>query len=386
MTGRPRILILSYSPLASGPRPLKQIALLSKQYDVTTAGYGAAPLESLRHIELVQSAPYSTSLISRLKYRLAFVLRMYRLASAWNLRDKAALELLSNQEWDIVIAHDVKTIYVANCLSAKHGVLADLHEYAPKQGDDVLAWRLLMAPYYRWLCRTEVVKAAAVTTVSLGIVGEYEREFGFTPELVANATPFHDLAPTPVSTPIRLVHSGSAVAARKIEVMIEAVRHTSADVTLDLYLVESNSAYFRRLKDLAGDSARIHFRDAVPYDELIPTLNQYDIGVSILPPTNFNHLWALPNKFFDYIQARLGVIIGPSPEMARIVREFSVGHISPDFSADSLARVLESITPDQVGEWKRASHGHARELSAGEQVKVWASIVERMLAGTYPSR
>ena len=382
---KPRILILTYSPISSGPRPLKQIDYLSKSYDVTTAGYGHAPNESLRHIEFIQSNPYSSSVFSRPRYQVAFALRLYRLASEWNLRDKAAYELLSGEEWDVIIAHDVKTIFLANRLSAKHGVLSDLHEYAPRQGDDALAWRLLIAPYYRWLCRTEVTKAAAVTTVSLGIVEEYRREFGIESELVVNATPFHDLAPTPVSALLRLVHSGSAAPARKLEVMIEAVRETSANVTLDLYLIEGNSEYLRRLKELAGDSDRIRFRDSVPYSELVRTLSEYDLGLSILPPVNFNHLWALPNKFFDYIQARLGVIIGPSPEMARIVGEYEIGAVTEDFSARSLSRLLETITPDQVMDWKAASHRHARELSGEEQVKVWGSIVKRLLAADQPS-
>ena len=377
----PSILVLTYTWSSREPRALKQIRYLKNYYDVTTAGFGPAPDDVVPHIRLTQETAYSDSRFSRARYLLTLGLRLYRLVSRWDLRDRAAYELLSTRHWDLVIAHDVKTISLANRLSAKHGVLSDLHEYAPRQGDDALAWRLLIAPYYRWLCRTEVTKAAAVTTVSLGIVEEYRREFGIESELVVNATPFHDLAPTPVSALLRLVHSGSAAPARKLEVMIEAVRETSANVTLDLYLIEGNSEYLRRLKELAGDSDRIRFRDSVPYSELVRTLSEYDLGLSILPPVNFNHLWALPNKFFDYIQARLGVIIGPSPEMARIVGEYEIGAVTEDFSARSLSRLLETITPDQVMDWKAASHRHARELSGEEQVKVWGRLVEDLLIG-----
>ena len=49
--------------------------------------------------------------------------------------------------------------------------------------------------------------------------------------------------------------------------------------------------------------------------------NQYDVGVFLLPASFPNQVHVLPNKLFDYIQARLAVAIGPSHEMAEVVRD-----------------------------------------------------------------
>ena len=377
---RPSILILTYSLISREPRALKQINYFSGRYEVTTAGFGPAPNPKLQHIRLTQENPHSGSLFGRMRHLMLMSLRFYRLRDRFDARDRSALQMLSGEEWDVVIAHDVKTITVANKLKAKSGVLIDLHEYAPRQGDEVLAWRLLIAPYFRWLCRKEVTKATAVTTVSQGIVEEYKRVFGLDAALVVNATPYQEIAPLPVSSPIRLVHSGSPAPARRLEVMVEAVRDSTANVTLDLFLIEGESDYLDRLKALAGGSNRVRFRDAVPYSELVSTLNNFDVGISILPPVNFNHLWALPNKFFDYVQARLGVIIGPSPEMKRIVDEYGIGGVTDDFTAESLVRLLDRLTPEQVASWKDSAHRSARELSSEKQVEVWGEIVARMIA------
>lgn len=379
---KPRILILTYSLISREPRALKQINYFSDDYEVTTAGFGPAPDSRLQHIQLEQKDPHSGSFLARMRYLLLMGFRLYRLRDKYDLRDRSAFDLLSDQEWDVVVAHDLKSVTIANRLRSKHGVLLDLHEYAPLQGDEALAWRLLIAPYFRWLCRTEVQRAAAVTTVSQGILDKYEKEFGVKSTLVVNATPYQDLTPGPVSSPIRLVHSGSPARARRLEVMVEAVRDTTAKVTLDLFLIDGGSAYLAQLKALAGDSERIRFRDAVPYADLVSTLNGYDLGISVLPPVNFNHLWALPNKFFDYVQARLGVIIGPSPEMKRIVDEYGIGGVADDFSAESLARLLDRLTPEQVEGWKQNAQRHARELSSEEQVKVWGRVVKDLLASS----
>lgn len=375
----PRILVLTYTLISREPRALKQISYLKSRFNVTTAGFGPAPDPSVQHIELTQETAYSHNRLSRLRYVLMLALRRYRLVNKGDLRDRAAFDVLSVTKWDLIIAHDVKTISLANRLASARGVLSDLHEYAPRQGENVFAWQLLIAPYFRWLCRTEVAKAAAVTTVSQGIVDEYRKQFGIVAHLDVNASPYQALSPGRVTSPIRLVHSGVAGRARKLEVMIEAVLHTTADVTLDLYLVQNGSSYFGELQRLAGSSERISFRDPVPYDRLVQTLNDYDVGLSIIAPTTFNLAWCLPNKFFDYVQARLGVIIGPSPEMSRIIQERGFGTISENFSAPSLAHILETITPGQVRAWKDASDEHARDLSAEEQLKVWGMLVDKLL-------
>ncbi|WP_284297550.1 hypothetical protein [Homoserinibacter gongjuensis] len=105
------------------------------------------------------------------------------------------------------------------------------------------------------------------------------------------------------------------------------------------------------------------------------------MGLSIFPPTTFNLAWCLPNKFFDFIQARLGVIVGPSPEMKRFVDDYEVGLVLPDFEPASLAAALEALTPERVSEWKHASNRHVHELSGEEQGKIWGRLVADMVAG-----
>src|SRR5690606_15907970 len=115
------------------------------------------------------------------------------------------------------------------------------------------------------------------------------------------------------------------------------------------------------------------------YAELVSTLNGYDLGVHVLPPVNFNNANALPNKVFDYVQARLGLVVGPTPEMAALAREHGVGLVAEDFTAEALAAVLDSLTPERVRELKAASHAAARELSAETAVQGWARAIDALL-------
>lgn len=372
---RLRILVLTYTPIAREPRALKQIRYLRKHHDITTAGFGEAPFSDLPHIELDDAPPYRWGQLGHAVYLSLLGLHAYPLLTRFSERDSTARRRLRGVAWDLIIAHDPQTMSMALTLPARYGVIADLHEYSPRQNEHSTSWRFLIAPYMRWLCRTKITKASAVVTVGTGIAEEYRREYGISSTVVINATPYQELATRAVSTPLRLVHSGVPAVQRRLEVMIDAVMTTSANVTLDFYLVDDGSAYMTALRERARASERITFNAPVPYAELVRTLNRYDVGLSIFAPTTFNLAWCLPNKFFDFIQARLGVIVGPSPEMERFVNEYKVGAVLPDFEAASLAALLETLDAAIVARWKAASASHARDLSSEKQSEVWGGII-----------
>ena len=120
---------------------------------------------------------------------------------------------------------------------------------------------------------------------------------------------------------MRLVHSGAAVAGRNLELTIDVVSSLPERFSLDLYLVPANDGGSTCAPHRArAGGGRIRFLDPVPPMQLPDTLNRYDLGVFWLPPVHTNGHLTLPNKYFDYVQARLGIAVGPSPEMADLTR------------------------------------------------------------------
>jgi hypothetical protein len=170
--------------------------------------------------------------------------------------------------------------------------------------------------------------------------------------------------------------------------MVDGVMAASAPVTLDLYLVPNDPGYLEEIRQRALSSAgdaggppRVVLHDPVPYTDLVRTLNEYDLGIHVLPPVNFNNEWALPNKLFDYVQARLGVIVGPSSEMAHYVRTHDLGVVTGDFTADALTRALDVLDRHVVARYKASADGAAEAMSAEAQVHVWSECGERIIQG-----
>ena len=118
----------------------------------------------------------------------------------------------------------------------------------------------------------------------------------------------------------------------------------------------------------------------MPYAELAETLNAYDVGIHVLPPINFNNKLALPNKLFDYVQARLGVVIGPSQEMEYYVDHYGIGVVAEDFTREATTAAIDRLTVESVTGFKRHAHDSAEELAGERQVDVWARIIGELMA------
>jgi hypothetical protein len=380
MTPRPRLLILSFSNIAADARVLKQVRRFADEYEVTTCGFGPSPDDRVRHL----SIPDGLTIDQRDRNDL--LLRRYR-RMYWSLPGIAHVMsvLPAEPRFDVILANDIDTVGVALALAPVAGVHADIHEYAPRQNDELLLWRVFVAPYVRWMCRRFLKRADSMTTVGSGVAAEYRRVFGLTPGIVTNAAPFANLEVSPVGTPIRLVHSGAALRNRHLDVTVQAVLDSTADITLDLFLMPNDPAYIEELRAMAGDGGRVVVREPLPYAQLIAALNAYDVGIHVIPPTNFNNRWSLPNKFFDYVQARLALVIGPSAEMRRVLEDNGLGVVADGFRADDVRRVLDSLTPEIVAAGKAAAGAAARPLSAESQVEVWAGAIADLAARIRPA-
>ena len=371
---RPRLLIFSFSNISADARVLKQVQHFAELYEVTTYGYGPSPDPRVHHIQLDDSERIHKWT------RLDLILRRYR-RMYWGQSGirKAQADLAPLGRFDAILANDIDTVGLALELDPVHGVHADIHEYAPRQNEEILVWRVFEAPYMRWMCRRFLTRTASMTTVGQGLADEYERVFGLDAQIVTNAAPYADFAVGQVGSPIRLVHSGASLRNRRLETLVDAVAATTTDVALDLYLMGNDPEYIEHLRARAGDSGRVRVLAPLPYPELIPRLNDYDVGIHVIAPTNFNNHWSLPNKFFDYVQARLGLIIGPSPEMHRLLTKHGLGAVSDDFGAAALTRLLDSLTADEVLSWKNRASDAARALSSEAQMQVWDGAIRRLV-------
>jgi len=134
--------------------------------------------------------------------------------------------------------------------------------------------------------------------------------------------------------------------------------------------------YYRELQQTASEDERIRFIEPVSTTEIVNRCHDYDAGIYLLDPGNYNQLHALPNKLFAFIQARLGLVISPNPAMAHVVKQYECGIVSEDYSIEAFANAMQQLTLERVNEFKQRSHVAAKELCAGKANTYWLEAAE----------
>lgn len=382
---KPQILCISFSDINADSRVLRQIQVLAEFGDVTTLAYGKKPAGATNHIEVDSSLP---SLPQTPLGVLGLALRLHKAAELAAPAVREALRLASGRRFDVIVANEARALPLAHHLAAestpKTPVWGDMHEWAPEERAHVLPWRLLVKPYMDHVCRVYVPITDALSAVNGSIARLYDARYGNCAKVVRNAAPFQELLPTPmVDGVVRLAHSGAAVPGRNLEGMIEAAIALGAGYTLDLYLVKARDGgkYWEQLRKQAAGNDRITFHDAVAPTELAATLNQYDVGVFSLPPKTTNHELMLPNKFFDFVQARLAIVFSPSPETSKLIVDHELGRVAADYSTNALVEAVQSMSRDDIKTFKENSHIAARLLSSEEDEQVERAILVSLLPG-----
>jgi Glycosyltransferase Family 4 len=396
MTAPPTVAILSFTRIHMDARVLRQVRCLSRHYPITVVGFGqlgpgVSDSVSMLPLPLPQGAE------SR-KLRTLMLLSLGRLvvgpayeAWYWGRSEHAlALDLLLKTGASFIHANDWDALPAAVRAAEAVGaqVVFDAHEYSPLEREEQRRWRLLYKPMVHFFLTNYATRCAASVTVSDTIAARYGQEYGFHPIVVRNipesaaAPAYHPADPDD----IRLVHHGNAMRNRHLELLIETATRADPRYSLHFMLIESSPGYLAELQALAQSRApgRIFFHDPVPPGEVVGRLAEFDIGIYLLPFTNFNNASALPNKFFDFVAAGLAVCIGPTPEMAQLTRRYGFGAVAGSFDPVEAASILNGLSTAEIDRMKRQSIAARRELNAQAEMQKLTDLYAR-LAGAQPS-
>jgi glycosyltransferase involved in cell wall biosynthesis len=220
-------------------------------------------------------------------------------------------------------------------------------------------------------------------TVASQLAERYALELAREVEVVLNVPFYREHTFHPTATDhIRLIHHGAAIPERKLELMIDALAASDSRYTLDFMLIDQGSGYIRRLQSLAKMKApgRVRFREPVSPTHITSAINEYDIGLFLLPPVNFSYTYALPNKLFEFIMAGLAVVVGPSPEMAQVCRDHGLGVVANGFRPQNIAQTLNGLSANQIDQLKRNSLRAAKRYNAEVEMRKLMSIYSSLLA------
>ncbi|GMV52529.1 MAG: glycosyltransferase [Flavobacteriales bacterium] len=212
----------------------------------------------------------------------------------------------------------------------------------------------LIARHERWLLRhVQTVMVSGYLDAS--IVQERFR-LRYRPPVLLNTPPLRsvvsgtylrDTFNIPESG-ICILYQGVVHHGRGIEPMMKAM---ALQENIHLCIVGSGPA----ISDLQacshehGLSHRIHWHPAVDYDELHAITCSADVGLCLVEPVSESYRYALPNKLFEYMMARVPVLATDLPALREQLRRIPAGMLvqetlTPVAILDVLNRLLVPAT------------------------------------------
>lgn len=384
---RKKILIISFSELDRDPRVYRQILALQDEYQLITAGLANPGIEGIQFcpIDISYRNDIKKFAWERIVKTFFMQLKNYEKAYWTSKYVCDAWEKLKLVDFDLVLANDVISLPLAAKLAEKNKakIFLDAHEYHAKGRDDKKKfYRIFMQSYWDWILKTFLPRVNAMTTVAPNLAKAFEEEYNVKCDIIYNTPHYKKLEPRPITPDkIRIIHHGGVNPDRRVENMVYLMDLLDNRFYLDFILINNNTRVLHKIKHLSKGNPRIRFRDPVPMPMVSEAINEYDIGIFLLWPESFSYKYALPNKFFEFIQGRLAISIWPSPEMATIVREYELGVVSDDFSLESAANQLNSLTPEAIWSYKMNSHKAASVFCAEQSREKLLGMVKGILKG-----
>lgn len=286
------------------------------------------------------------------------------------------LKSLKAEGYDLLLAEDLAMLpFLLQIKKSNTRLAFDAREFYPAEFENSTFFRVFLSREKWAMCRAYIPKLDIFYTVSNGLAMLYERHFGRRPQVIRSlplAEP--DLNVSKVAPTWKLVHHGLANPDRQLEQMIEVMALLDTRFSLDLYL-QGNQTYIAKLKSMSVANDRIQFKEPVPFNKIHEMLSQYDLGFYFLRPTGLNTLYSLPNKFFEFIQARLVLAIGPSPDMVNIAQSFKMAVVAKEFSVQSMADALNALTEEEFICMKEQIRIAAKELNWEKESQVLSSLL-----------
>jgi len=316
---------------------------------------------------------YDVVLVGRkLKQSLPLAPRSYRMHRLRLLFNKGPLfyaeynirlflYLLTHQS-DLIVSNDLDTLSASFLASRMKnllllpreggspgvGILHDCHEYF--RGMPELTGRKNTTRIWKWIEDRIFPKLKHVIAVNDSIAKLYFEDYGNEIVVIRNVPfrkpkgemkPREELGIEPHQKVI--LYQGAVNIDRGLEEVIQAMKYLRSDAKL---IIAGIGDIYEKLQELVHSEkvpGKVILTGQIPFQELHAYTLLADIGLSIEKDVSLNYHYCLPNKFLDYIQANVPVLISQFPEMKAILNKYFIGEMLESHDPKHIAEKIDSM-------------------------------------------
>lgn len=371
--------MLSYTNLTNDSRVQKQIEwLLSDGWEVDTLGFGMQPNKDVSsHFRIIEKHDsINRRLFSGISHLYMPFSKTFKYLVESTIPTKKIENLSRINPYDLVLVNDIDLLPWVTKISQKlhvdnkrikfHLDIHEFHEWTFVEGIPKFLENRLKK-YHAWI-RGMIGNQffTSRSTVAEIIAEFYSQEFDFPkPTVIRNSKKFEDLNPSPVDPEkIQLVYHGNSDLSRGLGTLIESLPMLNQRYHMNFMLTGTVTAIDSVKELVTTQTERVTFHEAVPIVDVPKILNQFDLGLIYFPPETENFRLSLPNKFFESIQARLGVVVGDAPSMQPYIDFYKIGINVPGWGPEHLANTLNALKASEIERLKSNTNLCAEEVNS----------------------
>jgi len=317
---------------------------------------------------------------------LSFKHRRYRMLftkgplfyACFNVR--LLITLLFARKPSLFIANDLDTLpasFMAGRIR-KVPLIYDSHELFTQVPE--LIHRPRVRRFWKWIEYWYVPRLDHALTVNQSIAEIYRRLYKTRFRVVRNVPVKREPCPDQqikkdFTGKKVIIYQGALNVGRGLELVIETMQYLENAV----FLVVGSGDIDAALRTMVGEmdlGGKVFFKGRLSPRELFPLTCAADLGISLEEDRGLNYRYALPNKLFDYIQARVPVLCSALPEMTRIVNTYGVGITTVERNPQKLAGIIRYMLDERSeGAWREALDQAAAELCWENESKVYLELL-----------
>lgn len=265
----------------------------------------------------------------------------------------------------ILLSNDIDTLLPNYMVSKlfKIPLIFDSHELFSEVPE--LTNRPIVKFIWRKIEQVLIPKINYKYTVSNSIADYYKETYNTSFEVIRNVPMKKvDLRNLKSAISLRknaLIYQGALNKGRGLELIIKTMLYLD---NVYLYII-GDGDLANELKLLVQQlklAEKIFFLGKIAPNDLQNFTSQAAIGISFEEDLGLNYRYALPNKLFDYIQAKIPVLVSNLIEMKQLVTEYKIGEIIDNRNPKVIAKMVELMLE------KRNSYQEYLEIAAEELI------------------